>query len=196
MTNKEQDISVLKYVGLFALTFLVLRLIASIFLSIINAEYDNFLTILIIGPSAGFPAYKFVAENGRILSKSERFKIITGSLLCAIFINASYLLRERMIFGHGIGPRFITEQVMDFFILWIVFGPLSKDIYERRQTVSTHVNLKYYSVRILASLFVMGSFGGGFLIGAQYGKWMGWVGFLIMMVFGIMLHKAADKIHH
>ncbi len=192
MTDNEIDIPILKYVGIFALTYFILHLAASIFLSIIQAEY--YQTLLIIGASASLPAYRFIEKNGRILSKTERLKIIFGTFLCAMLINASYFLREKMIFGDRIGPRFIKEQVVDFIILWLVFGPLSKDIYKRRQKVSPSVNLKYYGIRILAALFMMGSFGGGFLIGAQYGKWMGWMFFLIMIVFGIMLHKAAHKI--
>lgn len=192
MTDIEPDIPVLKYVGLFALTYFILHLALSLFLSIIHTEY--YQTILIIGASASLPAYRFIEENGRILSKTERFKIIIGTFLCTILINATYLLREKMISGGGVGSRFINEQVVDFIILWLVFGPFSKDIFKRRQNVSQHVNIKYYSVRILAALFVMGSFGGGFLIGAQYGKWMGWIFFFIMMAFGLMLHKAAYKI--
>jgi len=54
--------------------------------------------------------------------------------------------------------------------------------------------MKYYSVRILAALFVMGSFGIGFLTGASYGKWAGWSIFAILMLSGIALHFVADRI--
>ncbi len=56
--------------------------------------------------------------------------------------------------------------------------------------------MKHYSVKILSAVFFMGSFGVGFLAGAEYGKWMGWTVFIIMAVFGILLHKAADKIEN
>jgi hypothetical protein len=58
--------------------------------------------------------------------------------------------------------------------------------------------MKYYTVRLLAALFVMGSFGGGFLAGDEYGKWIGWVVFIIMMLIGVKLHYVAEKIdkHH
>ncbi|HUL00523.1 MAG TPA: ABZJ_00895 family protein [Nitrospirota bacterium] len=131
MIDNEQDISILKYVGLFALVYFILRLAASIFLSMVHAEY--YKTVLIIGVSASLSAFRFIEENDRILSKTERTKLIIGTFLCVILINASYLLRERMIFGDGIGPRFIADQVLDLFILWLVFGPVSKDIYKRRQ---------------------------------------------------------------
>ena len=40
----------------------------------------------------------------------------------------------------------------------------------------------------------MGSFGVGFLAGAEYGKWMGWTIFIAMAAFGVFLHRAANKI--
>lgn len=196
MTENEQDIPILKYVGLFALGYLILRLAASIFLSIVHAEY--YRTLLIIGASASLPAYRFIEENGRILSKTERFKIIIGTFLCVLLINASYILRERMIFGVGMGPRFINEQVVDFIVLLLVFGPVMNAVYARSQGGHGSVKhqgakMKYYGIRISAALFVMGSFGGGFIIGAQYGRWAGWTIFMIMIFVGIMLHTAAEK---
>jgi hypothetical protein len=54
--------------------------------------------------------------------------------------------------------------------------------------------MKYYSVRILAALLVMSSFGIGFLAGAEYGIWIGLAFFIILMLTGIKLHYVADKI--
>jgi len=42
-------------------------------------------------------------------------------------------------------------------------------------------------------LFVMGSFGGGFLVGTEYGKWIGWTTFALFIAVGIMLHMFARK---
>ena len=58
--------------------------------------------------------------------------------------------------------------------------------------------MKYYTVRLLAALFVMGSFDVGFLAGAEYSKWIGWVVFIIIMLIGVKLHYVAEKIdkHH
>ena len=55
--------------------------------------------------------------------------------------------------------------------------------------------LKYYSIRILAALSFMGSFGGGLLVGAEYGKAVGWTTFVILVALGIALHWVADGIH-
>jgi hypothetical protein len=54
--------------------------------------------------------------------------------------------------------------------------------------------MKYYSIRILAALSFMGSFGGGLLAGAEYGKWVGWTTFIILAGLGIILDRVADKI--
>ncbi len=54
--------------------------------------------------------------------------------------------------------------------------------------------MKYYSIRILAALSFMGSFGGGLLVGAEYGKWVGWTTFIVLVVLGIILHRVADRI--
>lgn len=53
--------------------------------------------------------------------------------------------------------------------------------------------IKYYGVRLIAALFVMGSIGGGFFANAEYGKWIGWSIFVILMAVGILLHVFADK---
>ena len=54
--------------------------------------------------------------------------------------------------------------------------------------------MKYYSVRILAALLVMGSFEGGFLTRVEYGPWMGWFVFIMMMLAGIKPHYVAEKL--
>jgi len=54
--------------------------------------------------------------------------------------------------------------------------------------------MKYYSIRILAGLFFMGSIGVGFVTGAEYGKLVGGVVFCALVTIGIILHIKADKI--
>lgn len=54
--------------------------------------------------------------------------------------------------------------------------------------------MKYYSVRIIAALLVMGSFEGGFLARVEYGAWIGWMVFIVMMLTGIKLHYVAEKL--
>jgi hypothetical protein len=54
--------------------------------------------------------------------------------------------------------------------------------------------MKYYTIRILAALSFMGSFGGGLLVGAEYGKWLGRTTFIILVASGIIFHRIADKI--
>jgi hypothetical protein len=51
--------------------------------------------------------------------------------------------------------------------------------------------MKYYSVRIFTALLVMGSFEGGFLARVEYGTWIGWMVFIVMMLTGIKLHYVA-----
>jgi hypothetical protein len=53
--------------------------------------------------------------------------------------------------------------------------------------------MKYYGIRIMAALFVMGSPGVGFLAGAAYGKWIGWLGFILTVLTGIALHAVANR---
>jgi hypothetical protein len=55
------------------------------------------------------------------------------------------------------------------------------------------MRLKYYSVRVLAGLLFMGSFAGGFLA-AEYGKWIGWLTFIVLAASGVLLHRVAGKI--
>jgi hypothetical protein len=56
--------------------------------------------------------------------------------------------------------------------------------------------MKYWLIRLSAAFFVMGSFGIGFLLGAEYGLWVGFVAFIASMALGIYLHKTADKIRN
>jgi hypothetical protein len=53
--------------------------------------------------------------------------------------------------------------------------------------------VKYYSIRILAAFLVLGSFRFGFLAYAEYGKWVGWITFIILVSSGIFLDKVAEK---
>lgn len=40
----------------------------------------------------------------------------------------------------------------------------------------------------------MGSFEGGFLARVEYGTWIGWIVFIVMMLAGIKLHYVAEKL--
>jgi len=60
--------------------------------------------------------------------------------------------------------------------------------------VAQKTKKKYYGIRFLAGFLFLGSFGGGFLAGAEYGKWVGWITFIILAGMGLFLHKIADKI--
>jgi hypothetical protein len=53
--------------------------------------------------------------------------------------------------------------------------------------------MKYYTIRILAAFFFMGSIGVGFIIGAEYGNLVGWLTFFLLAVIGLFLHFTADK---
>jgi len=52
---------------------------------------------------------------------------------------------------------------------------------------------KYYSIRVLAGLSLMGSFAVGFLAGAKYGLLIGLTSFFATACIGIYLHLIADK---
>jgi len=54
--------------------------------------------------------------------------------------------------------------------------------------------VKYYSTQILAAFLVLGSFKFGMLAYAEYGRWVGWATFVILIVLGIVLDRVADKI--
>jgi hypothetical protein len=54
--------------------------------------------------------------------------------------------------------------------------------------------VKYYIVRILALLLLLSSFRFGLLAYAEYGKWIGWVTFIIFMVSAFILYIVAGKL--
>jgi len=53
--------------------------------------------------------------------------------------------------------------------------------------------MKYYGIRIMAVLFFMGSPGVGLLASAEYGKWIGWITFILTALIGITLYSIADR---
>ena len=53
--------------------------------------------------------------------------------------------------------------------------------------------VKYYSIRILAGFLFLGSFKFGMLAYEEYGKWVGWITFIILVISGVFLDKVADK---
>ena len=53
--------------------------------------------------------------------------------------------------------------------------------------------MKYWGVQILAAFLALGSFKFGLLAYAEYGKWVGWVTFIVSVTSGFFLHKIADK---
>ena len=54
--------------------------------------------------------------------------------------------------------------------------------------------MKYFAIRLLAAFLFMGSFGVGFIAGAEYGKLAGWLTFIAMVTSAILLHIKADQI--
>jgi len=56
------------------------------------------------------------------------------------------------------------------------------------------LKIRYYTIRILAALLFMGSIGVGFIAGSEYGRFAGWLSFVLMAAIGIFFHFKADKI--
>jgi hypothetical protein len=54
--------------------------------------------------------------------------------------------------------------------------------------------VKYYTLQILAASLVVGSFKFALLAFAEYGKWVGWATFIVLVVSGYLLHKVAYKL--
>ena len=54
--------------------------------------------------------------------------------------------------------------------------------------------VKYYSIKILAAFLVLGSFKFGLLAYANFGKWVGWITFIVLVVSGYFLQKFAYKL--
>ena len=52
---------------------------------------------------------------------------------------------------------------------------------------------KYFLVRILSGALFMGSLGMGAFVGAEYGKWVGLLVFIVLAPMGIVLHVVADR---
>jgi len=64
---------------------------------------------------------------------------------------------------------------------------------KRSKSIFTYLS-KYYSLRFLSGLFIMGSFAIGFLAGAKYGLFTGLTSFFATVGVGIILHRIADKV--
>jgi hypothetical protein len=53
--------------------------------------------------------------------------------------------------------------------------------------------VKEYVVRVTAAFLVMGSFGIGFIMGSEYGLWIGLMAFTGILTAGIILHFIAKR---
>jgi hypothetical protein len=128
MTKDDQSRPVLKYIGFFAAAYCILYLTVSILLSILVVHMGSIYYSIIFG-AASVPVYLFRKENGRMYTQTEKRKLIIGTFLSALIIDS-------VIATHGAMPvmrsgyAFIGFQIFNSFILWYIFGPLSKGLYK------------------------------------------------------------------
>lgn len=132
MAGVEQNRSVLKYIGLFALSYNIFLLAISVLLLIFGESMTGlFYAVAILG-AGRVPAYFFIKDNGRLCTNVEKIKLIIGTFLCAIIVSG--VLGMKFIYEREYS--YFVMQLLDLPILWYVFGPLSKSIY-LKQTKST-----------------------------------------------------------
>ena len=131
MTGSDRGLSILKYVGLFALTYYLFLVAIAVLLAVIKVDMTGvFYAIAILG-AGRVPVYKFLKENSRLYTKVEKRKLIAGTFLCTLIIN---ILNTADMIGEmsmmHLGYSFLVGQVLDLLILWYIFGPFSKNIYK------------------------------------------------------------------
>jgi hypothetical protein len=56
------------------------------------------------------------------------------------------------------------------------------------------ISIKYCGLRVLAGFFFMGSPSAGFLAGAEYGAWIGWVTFIALATLGVLLDIRSSRL--
>jgi hypothetical protein len=128
MTYNDQNRPVIKYIGLFAITYSIFLLTISIILSMIGEYMSGIYYAIAILGAGRVPVYRFLKENGRMYTKVEKIKLIVGTFLCALFINATgYKMLSHNRLDYGI----LVGSVFNLFILWYIFGPLSQSISKR-----------------------------------------------------------------
>ncbi len=129
MTRDDQSRPVLKYIGLFAAAYCILFLTVSILLSILAVHMGGIYYSIIFG-AASVPVYLFRKENGRMYTQTEKRKLIFGTFLCALVLDSMLATRGAMPVMRS-GYAFLVSQIFNLFILWYLFGPLSKGLYKK-----------------------------------------------------------------
>lgn len=130
MINNVQSRPVIKYIGLFALTYIVFLFAISILVRIFGDDMTGiFYAIAILG-AGRVTVYAFFKENSRLYTRKEKIKLIAGTFLSAFFIDAITFYSNMVSHGksdYGI----IVGAIFNLIILWYVFGYLSKSLMKR-----------------------------------------------------------------
>ena len=127
--SEKGDDSLLRYLLLFAGLYLTLRLAHSFIYSVISSAY--YIPVATILISGGYASHRFVRDKDRPFSALEKRKITFGAFLAALAIDSTFVFREKLIEGNNCGNTFISRQIFNLFVLWTVFGPMTRYLFER-----------------------------------------------------------------
>ncbi|WP_407291495.1 ABZJ_00895 family protein [Stutzerimonas zhaodongensis] len=105
MTSKN-EISVIKYVGLFALLNAALMLFFNVLALGFDIDFGSGANIAILMGASVVTSNQFVTANKRAPDKSEKNKLIFGCLLSAIAIS---IVGVAILISIAFGPRGLAE---------------------------------------------------------------------------------------
>ncbi len=127
MTADDKNTSVMKYVIFFTFAYFIFVVIVSILLSILAIPMTGLFEAIVMLGAARIPAYRFLKDNDRLYSKTEKRKLIAGTFLSSVIIDVLTINRTNLNLGYYL---FIFKESFNLLILWYIFGPLSKSIYK------------------------------------------------------------------
>jgi hypothetical protein len=113
----DQDDQSIKYIALYGFLYLLTVAIIAVLSSIFRTFFFFAITSLII---SAYTVTKFVKQNSRPLTPTEKIKIICGASICTLAVN---ILRELLSASiDGLKGHFFAGQILQLLGIVLIFG--------------------------------------------------------------------------
>lgn len=130
-----QQVPIGKYLWIFAASYVVLMIVASLVLNFLNILRGTGVNTGVFIGTAIFTLSKFAKDHGRLWNVNEKWRIIIGLLFISMVYDLLVALvavpnkwdTKTFIFAIGFAVAFIS--VLRFIGLWIFMGPMAKTVF-------------------------------------------------------------------
>jgi hypothetical protein len=129
MDSNENEKPVKMYVGLYAVLCALFLSANAVIHSIFSINIGRYAIPFIVGV---YIATRFIKARARLLNRTEKVKLITGTFFCTVLINVltTHNLKKAELFTGDFDSGFFLRQVLILLLLCLIFGPVSTYIYD------------------------------------------------------------------